>query len=345
MKRAQLVFVTAIFTALLTGFLVERSNRRQGALEIDAAPMRHVPFSPLEPPLAQCTLRGSVLTFDGVPAANATVHLAPTGLASGEARPLHAARTDLAGRFRLEDVAAGLYDVVLLQPGHPTATFEVRLPSDAEIRWRLPAPFEPIPALPAMRRSPLEGRLQPPVGFTESDTPLEGYEIAFHPAPGTDPLSGATTRRAFADADGFFRVEDLVHATYEVRVVPPWATGGSWPVLEKTALVHGADPDRTASLALRLRSGEIQGRVVDVDRNPVQGALVRVWPLGDDGRIWPPTSTNANGWFRVPDLPPGSYQVQILAGATRRKVGTSVQVGTRPFLRFNDLDVRAGEGT
>ena len=59
---------------------------------------------------------------------------------------------------------------------------------------------------------------------------------------------------------------------------------------------------------------EISGRVVDKNYNPVSGAIIRtdrVNQAGNTQQPIPPVSTDASGWFRVPNLVPGEYSLRV----------------------------------
>jgi len=340
MRRPQLVFVTAVFTALLTGILVQRSGSQDPSIRFAFTAPRHVPFEELVPPDGEHALEGVVKKLDGSAAVGVAVHAIPSELEPGVAAPLHAAFSAADGSFRFDGLWEGDYELVLVEPGHPVGRQSVTVPTEGPVDVRLGPESEPVDALPPLRRSPLEGRLAPPVGFTRADTPLEGYEVVLTPAEHVSLLSGAIERTLAVDPEGFFRVDDLVEADYVVRVLPLWASGGSWPVLEETVFTHGSATGLDESLALRLRCGEVQGRVTDVERDPVRGALAQLWPLADESRLWPPVQTDENGVFRIPDVAPGSYEVRVQAGATRSSKGVQVPLGGRPFLDFTDIDPR-----
>ena len=165
-----------------------------------------------------------------------------------------------------------------------------------------------------------------------------GYGV---PGAEVDELSGAVARSLPVDAGGFFGADDLVEAAYHVRVLPLWAKGGSWPILDEIRHEHGTTE---GPLTLRVKAGEVQGRLVDTGRHAIEGALVQVWPLGNKERPWPPQQTDSGGWFSVGDLPPGPYEVQVQAGGTKKQMGVQVRAGERKFLRFNEIDVRREDG-
>ena len=336
MRRSQLVFVTAVFTAFLTGFFVTRS--RSEKMDVTDFPELPPPvlFGEIEPPEGFFPLEGQVLRAAGLPAPDVKVVLVSEALGTGEARPLPLTFTDAEGRFRLEDLLDGDYEAILFAANHPSHRTVVHIPRREPVLWTLPAPREPLPVLPDMARGPLEGRLSPPVGFERRFSPVVGYEISFLPAADEDPLSGAVKRTVETDAEGMFVLPDLAEADYEVHVLPPWARGGSWPTLEEPGLrfAHRASPDAAQSLSLRLRSGEITGLIEGQDGRPIEGALVSLHPSEHPDRVWPLATTDTNGYFRIRDLPPQSYLVEVRAGGDRVQRAVTVFVGNRERLEL-----------
>ncbi|MEW6073353.1 MAG: carboxypeptidase-like regulatory domain-containing protein [Planctomycetota bacterium] len=342
MKRSGLVFVTVVFTALLTGILLERGEEEEPFQAIEFTP-RRIHLEPLEIPRGEHALAGRILDATGAPAADVRVHLWPAEApASGTAEPPHGAATDGDGRFRLEGLFSGTYRVALLQVGHPNALREVAVPApEGEVEWRLADPLPPFPVLPEIRRRDLAGTLSPPVGSPPDAPPAAGYEVVLRPAAPTPPLSGATERRVRTGEAGAFAVPDLVAAAYLVQVLPPWAAGGSWPVLDEVELAHAAEGP-AAPLSLRLRTGELSGRIGDPEGRAVAGALARVWPEGLANRLWPPQETAADGSFLFRDLPPGSYRLRIRAGSGALEQSVLVRIGARTEVALPPLDPAAG---
>ena len=151
-------------------------------------------FEPLEPPGGEHALRGVVRTGDGEPAVEVQVFLFSENLPHGLAPQLLWTFTDEGGRFALEGVPEGELQAVLSQPGFPNTLVGVRIPDETDVAWTLDAPHPPVESLPVIERASLQGRLRPPVGFTEREVDLAGYDIAVRPAdnmqPKTHHLSG-----------------------------------------------------------------------------------------------------------------------------------------------------------
>ena len=78
----------------------------------------------------------------------------------------------------------------------------------------------------------------------------------------------------------------------------------------------------------------------------MEGALVLVRARMEDGavasrpRLWPPGETDAEGAFRVADLPPGTYDVTVIAGDARLERTVTVHPQSIMDVDFAALDNR-----
>jgi len=129
-------------------------------------------------------------------------------------------------------------------------------------------------------------------------------------------------------------------------VLPPWARGGTWPVLARGACTAHAGGAATLELALAV--GELAGELGEPSGRPLVGALVAVStldardPVGGP-QLWPPLVTDTAGKFRVELLPPGRYRVHLRAGAAARDVEVTVAEGQRTSMPPEALDPRPDE--
>jgi len=342
-KRSQIVFVTIVFTALITGFLVQRGESDDPFL-VGFSGGHEVSLEPVVLPRGTQRLAGEVRTAEARPAPDVTVFLAPEVPEPGSAEPVHWTMTDGQGRFQVGELFAAPYLATLILPEHPPLTRSVSVPQEAGVSWTLPHALPAIEVLPEIHRAELAGRILPAVGFDQGALADGGYEVVIRPAQSAHPLSGAIIRRVMAAADGTFRVEQLVAEDYLVHIMPGWARGGSWPVLGAVYHRHEPEPPPDARLNLRLRSGEIAGALIDPAGKPLEGALVTVWPAEDTSRIWPPATTHASGEFLIGDLPEGRYRVRVRSGSDAVEVDVSVLIGQRVLIPRITLDpLREGE--
>jgi len=174
----------------------------------------------------------------------------------------------------------------------------------------------------------MSGRLEPlPAGGAT------GYVILLTPdEPTIDAgLAGRAPRRAIVGADGEFRVERLTLGAYRAALLPPWAVGGTWPELVVTRFDHrGGD----TQLRLPGNSAELVGRLVDLNGDPIAGALVTLRSSTSPQQRWPSAETGSDGRFRIGDLPGGSYEARVAAG--RATFEKSLRI---PDLRSVTLEV------
>ena len=339
MKRWEVIFVSVVFSAILTGFLVDRSHRGDALEAFDFAPPEVIASAPLEAPSGTHRLAGIVLGADDEPAPDVLVHVYPPIAPAGEARPLKRAHTNADGRFELGGLYAGEYRAILLKTGFPNTSVSVSIPSN-EVRWHVGEPFGPIETLPDMQRANLRGQVWR--ARADDAHSLIDYEVLLQPAAGVHELSGAVPRRAKIDPSGAFAVEGLVTAPYQLSVLPPWGRGGSWPFLARQDHEHTTDGAQTVVM-VELVSAELSGVLRDPKRRPIEGALIKLWPEGSPKRIWPAESTDADGAFRVRDLAPGPYRLRVRAGAAQLERVLELGPGETLKLETITLDPRASD--
>ncbi len=301
------------------------------------------------PPLAltqgTLELRGHVRAADGTDAEEAFLVLVPAADEPAPAAPIHHAYTDASGRFALSGLAPGAYRVVLTHPAAVPRSFALELPVAGEVSWELAAPLPPLPVLPEVERTAVAGRVRLPPALAAPDAAtLQGFELVLRPVPDTPLLAAAAERRALTGAGGAFALDELVVARYEAEVLPPWARGGSWPVLARGA--HVAAVGAQGTLELELEVGALEGRLEEAGGRPLAGALITVSAL--DGRdlvglpqLWPPAVTDPAGRYRVDLLPPGRYLVHARAGAAAHDVEVVITAGQVCAVPPATLDTRA----
>ncbi len=256
--------------------------------------------------------------------------------------------TDPDGAFRMQDVGAGPWPTVVLAHGFEPYKGSIDVASiPCTITIGPARPDVPL-RLPILR-APIAGRIS-----SELSGDLEGYEVWLAPLVAPETLGAPLPRRAQCDADGRFKIPDLAHGEYAVRVIPAWAHGGSWPDLTQPLaggapvtwthgpLVTGGTGSAASELSIVLSSGEIRGLLRTASDDPLEGALVLITRADDAGRVWPPISTSADGSFVARDLPPGSYSVSIRAGAAAVKQVATLSARQALLLEVAPLDVSGG---
>lgn len=229
--------------------------------------------------------------------------------------------SDALGTFELVGLPSSGRAALCAAPlAAPALSVDLELPAGGPLRLDLPPPFEPLPTLPQVRRSTLTGVVRLPGDGDGNERDPSGYEVwlAPHdqtaaglrevPAPGLD---GRVHRRVEVERDGRFRVGDLAVGAYQARVLPPWARGGSWPVIGTLSLDHAR---RGGAPVVDVSAGAIDGVVLDEDGEPIAGALVRASDASDPALLLPATRTDAQGRFAIEDAPEGSIRLRVRAG-------------------------------
>lgn len=275
----------------------------------------------LELPARSRALEGRVVDPSGAGVAEALVWIR-----AGDAP--HFTYTDAQGGFRFGALEAPPWRATVLAQGFPPLAHEF-VESQEPQSVQLGARLQPPPELPRIARARLAGSLA-----SKLATVLEGSEVVLTPTSPPETLSAPLPRRAKVAADGRFEFEDLVVGEYKVEVIPAWARGGSWPDLARA--IDGAEPRVLAHtadappLSIDLAIGEATGKLLDLDGEPIEGALLLVAPASDASRVFPPETSAADGTFAVRGLPAGDYLLSIRAGSA------AVQ---------KELRIRAGEST
>lgn len=329
MRRA-LTWLPYLGLALLAVAVLVRGFRAEGLdlPEFPRPPSVDLPREVLA--VASERLAGRVVDEAGAGIAEALV-LAESG------DELLWAYTDEQGYFALERVPAGELQLRVVARKFAPLQHSA-LGGSLDLLLVLDEPVPEPPSLPAIGESDLEGE----VAAAIAGRVLLGYEVQLLPRDAPETLGAPIPVRAEVGADRTFRFEGLLHGTYRVRVLPPWARGGSWPDVVDPAraeLVHGPSVRR---LELKLRAGEIAGRLIDAEGEFVAGALVQVEPVGDPSRPWLPQGSDEEGAFLVADLPPGDYRLRVTAGEADLEHVVEVQAGTTSVVDLPPLAVGGG---
>ncbi|MDH5671646.1 MAG: carboxypeptidase regulatory-like domain-containing protein [Myxococcales bacterium] len=196
------------------------------------------------------SLRGQVLDPDGLPAADAEVTLAGSGV-----WPPRSVRTDVDGRFSLEPLPSGVYELRARRDA---------LTSDPEEGLTLEAASELEVVLRLYEGWPLQGR----VLDAASGTPLPAVRVAL-----AEEALSASWQVVESDADGRFEIPGL-------RGVPHRAIlTRDGHVSLHTEVTPG---DSLQEFTLR-QAGSLAGVVLDPDGEPVAGAELEVLGTTDVG--------------------------------------------------------------
>jgi len=265
-------------------------------------------FKKLEPPPHGHKLLGKVTSPTGE-----AVDRALVCLHSGEEG--RGCWTDALGAFRFDELGPGPWQATIAALGFESLSLELAESSTLQV-VALQKALGPPPVLAKLEHAELAGRILVPPDFDAS-----GFEVVFDPGEPTR-IDSAVPRRAACDAQGNFKIEDLIVARYELRVLPAWARGGTWPDL-LLGVGEGAGEQRefthqkgAGELRLRVALGTIAGALVEPDGGPIEGALVELELAGDPGHLWLPQSTDAAGKFALRALPKARYLLTLRAGGS-----------------------------
>ena len=347
MKHLPTLLALAVLAWIALALWLVRPETPDGSLfgeEVALAPE----LPPLAAPLGTLALTGEVHTADGAPAADVYVALVREEDAL-EAEPVLRAYSDATGRFAIERVTPGSYRIALIHPSVPPRMLPLSVPKEgvAPLDLQLLPPLPPLPVLPDLGRTPIEGRITSAEGLVSSELFVQGFEVVLRPTDDTPALAGAPERRVRADAEGRFALDDLVVASYRVEVLPPWARGGSWPVVGRG--VCAPLGDAAAHLALALDVGAMEGTLRESGGRALVGALVKVSALDaldavGQPQLWPPLVSDPEGRFRVELLPPGRYRVHVRAGAAARDVDVTIESGKVTSVDVEPIDAAMEKG-
>ena len=182
---------------------------------------------------------------------------------------------------------------------------------------------------------------QPPGKGTISGSVVEGENNdPIRKAIVTLTLQGTPRRWATArtDSSGRFQFEGLPAGKYDLRAAKAnegAAIYGADSVRELSDLITLADGQTRNGIVLRfLRHGSISGRVYDPDGEPASGANVRLLRQGRD--LGAPVlfnfrdaQTDDAGDYRIGNLDPGKYYLQVSPSAVLRPGPTAADRQTR----------------
>lgn len=265
-------------------------------------------FRKLEPPPHGHKLLGQVTTSTGE-----AIDRALVWVRGEEGRGTW---TDALGAFRFDELGPGPWQAKIVAQGFEPLALELAESSTLQVVV-LQKAYGPPPELAKFVHAELAGRLVVPAGFDAS-----GFEVVLQPGEPTR-IDSPVPRRVACDAQGNFRIDDLIVAHYDLRVLPAWARGGTWPDL-LIGVGDGEQRDFThkqgaSELRLRLALGTIAGTLVEPDGAAIEGALVELELAGDPGRIWLPQSTDNAGKFALRALPQARYLLTLRAGGSTWK--------------------------
>ena len=248
----------------------------------DAFVRAHAPASDLDIALVPAArLIGQVVNAaDGAPVAGAQV-TAARSLPEAVMREGHA-QSDNQGRFAIEGLLDGSYEVVAEAPGFRSASsehVELAVAARDEVRVRV------------QRTVALSGV----VITSPGRTPCPGAEVTISGTHSERPFGA----HAISDAAGRIRFDDVPPSTYELAV--SWR--GRYTSLPQLTVAHSRD-----DLSIEVNEGlTLSGRVIDSLRAPVANEGVTATPQQGGESVM--ARSDERGRFELRGLAPGSYRI------------------------------------
>lgn len=279
------------------------------------------------------TVIGRVLKPDGEPAVGASVGLHPR--ASGwMGRQLGTTSTDEAGRFRMDGIDAGAYDLTARLDGVGIAKLE-----NLSIE---PSKERDVGDLKLEKGLSLAG-----IVTDKSGTPVSGASVTLQNPEGDNPFGGRwreSIATVSTDKDGRFELVALSEGEFRIRV-----DAAEYARLEV--------PVKVPSAELRLvlsRGGSVEGRVVNSNGEPVHQAAVfminhedraysmfktapeqGMWAVGGNEL----RATTEQGNWLIENVPAGTY---LVIGAANEVTGWTDNIVVEDDKRASAGDIQLG---
>lgn len=346
LKPYQPLFCLMVFAILGLGYYQEHVGRIAPQSEFPFPEVSALELDHLDVPGGDLTLRGQIFDFEGRMAPGVQISLLRVQPLEAGAEPLHWALSDAQGRYEIYGLEALEYKITLYIAGVPISSDYgyLSMDEDAQRDFHLAPPASPVEVMPDVERADLSGSVRLPSGRQLSEHPLKGYDLVARPLSPIEDLSGAVTRRTSLDANGLFSLRDLACGPYQLELLPPWASGGSWPVVGTLEWEHQGG-ELARDVLFPMQAGAVTGVVLDPEGRPIVGAVVLLWDAADPARVWPLSQTRADGRVTILDLPAGRYVARVRAGSASSEVTLEVLEGVTSGITFDALQpLAAGAG-
>jgi hypothetical protein len=157
-----------------------------------------------------------------------------------------------------------------------------------------------------MTHSVLEGVVRQYDPDTRTFTPLPRALVR---VVGITPpsIAGVNAGYAITDSNGFYRIVGLEAGAYVVDAERP-----GFKTQHPETVVLVAETATINLIMLATPPGQISGRVIDINNQPVRGALVRATNTTDP-ELTREIVTDPDGTFLIPRVPAGTWNVTVVA--------------------------------
>lgn len=240
------------------------------------------------------------------------------------------------------DVLASSVDASFVAAGAPAAPVDPRFTLTLAVGVRFGVEGSASDAGPGAGGESAGGGTAAPSGATGTltgvvhdgaGTPVEGATIEVYATESGEDGVGAGAvepRTTRTDAEGRWRLEGVPVGRARVVV----RREGADPVETTVEVSAGEAPaELSTRLGEALPQGEIRGTIQGSDGRPLEGASIRILPLGLE------RTTDADGAFEA-EVPPGRYEVEVRAPGHRPQT-RSVEVVEQGVVLLNAQLLRA----
>ncbi len=230
------------------------------------------------------------------------------------------AKTDAQGRFQIQGLGSGSYEVV------------------AQLNGYLDGRSEPLDMAEGASRSGVKVKLAAARSVSGTVTDAQRRPIAGARVTAIDTSAGTRKESNVSDENGQFTVGNLGGDPVELLAE---AEGYGKQTLHDVAT--GKSGVEIQLMAL----GGVKGIVVDGDGKPVKAFSARAEPIDiDAGYETPRTSfktfSGAEGGFEIPNLPPGSYTINVQSPGYRGAQAENIRVAAADVADVGVLRLQAG---
>ena len=304
-------------------------------------PARAVPPR-ADAPRGTSILRGQIVAADN----GSPIRRAQVRVTAPDAREARVATTDAQGRFEIRELPAGRYTLLASKGGFVSLQFGQRRPSESGTPIELgdAQTIDKI-AIALPRGSVLGGRITDEFGEPVANASVTAWRYAYQAgARRMVPAPGANARDT-TDDQGHFRLFGLPPGEYYVsatlrgggpEVTDPMGELSGYAATYYPGTTNVAEAQRVTIALSQENTGvhfgliatrlvRVSGQVIMSDGSPAQNGNVMLAPVSSSGgraMIMQQGGTanrvDRNGTFRLPNVAPGRYQLQVRAPANRQ---------------------------